>query len=942
LAREVLPAGTPASVNLLDALDHRLQEGTFEPSSLAAYARLVNVGTIVLRSDLEYERFDTPRPQLLWSQLTKPLAPGLVAPEQFGAAKPNRPSPSLPMLDNVELRVPPDTPNPPPVALFGVADAVPIVHTAPSAQPVLIAADGEGIVDAAAAGLIDGNQLVLESAALDDATLARVLRSGADLVLTDSNRRRSQHYFSRIRDTSGYTERSGENAPHGDDKFVLEPFPGSGDAARTVVEQHGGQVGATDYAVTADRPANAVDGSLLTAWRVGGNAVGDRLVLRPDHSVRTDHVALTQLFGTLEDRSIAVVRLHFDGGESIDVRLGPESRTPNGQVVTFPEREVRTLGVEIRKLHVPEIDRAPRVVGFTEIGLGDVRIGEAVRLPIDLSSRAGANADGHRLDVMLSRLRYDPGQLQDEELALDRRFVLPDARSFELSGTARVDPNVADPLLDTTLGTTAPGTVFTSSDHLGGDAGARASRAFDGDPATAWTPNFGSQQGRFIDVLLSAPVTVDHVDLTLVADDRHSVPTQFTLVADGVPVRTFTIAPAADGKPGTTRTVSVPFDPVTGKQLRLYVDEVRANETTVERERPKVMAPVAIAEASFAGVPTVATTGSLSAACRDDLVRVNDARVPVRIVGSAEEARAGLAIQPCVGSIALDSGSNTVASAPGVDTGIDIDRVVLSSDAEGAATPPTVLGASLDDSGARVRIVDSSPASFDLKVRTDGTPFWLVLGESANDGWEATASSGSVGARQQVNGFANGWLVTPSAAGTMELALRWTPQRFVWLGLAASVVAVLACLALMVVPWCRRRNADVVGTDPEESLANAPGLRSPFGYLGSMPSATALTVLGVGAGVATALFSRPWIGVVVGIATVVAARVARGRILLTAGAPLALALARITQFDDLAWLAVALLAADLVTAWVRARPSPRATGAPTPSAPTPPRSPAER
>ena len=39
---------------------------------------------------------------------------------------------------------------------------------------------------------IDGNQLVLESAALDDAQLRDALDAGADVVLTDSNRRRSQ------------------------------------------------------------------------------------------------------------------------------------------------------------------------------------------------------------------------------------------------------------------------------------------------------------------------------------------------------------------------------------------------------------------------------------------------------------------------------------------------------------------------------------------------------------------------------------------------------------------------------------------------------------------------------------------------------------------------------------------------------------------------------
>jgi hypothetical protein len=88
----------------------------------------------------------------------------------------------------------------------------------------------------------------------------------------------------------------------------------------------------------------------------------------------------------------------------------------------------------------------------------------------------------------------------------------------------------------------------------------------------------------------------------------------------------------------------------------------------------------------------------------------------------------------------------------------------------------------------------------------------------------------------------------------------------------------------------------------------------------------------VGAAIGTALFSRPWIGIVVGVAALVAATVARGRILLTAGAPLALAFARITRFDDLAWLAVALLAADVVTWWLRERRRRRETATSSPGA----------
>jgi hypothetical protein len=124
----------------------------------------------------------------------------------------------------------------------------------------------------------------------------------------------------------------------------------------------------------------------------------------------------------------------------------------------------------------------------------------------------------------------------------------------------------------------------------------------------------------------------------------------------------------------------------------------------------------------------------------------------VRIVGTAAQARSGLAIEPCSGAIALRAGSNTVRSAPGLATGLDVDRVTLSSGVDGAATPPTTLGATLDESGAKVRVVDSSPDSYDLAVRTDGKPFWLVLGESSNAGWDAEASGfgGRSAARERI------------------------------------------------------------------------------------------------------------------------------------------------------------------------------------------------
>ena len=47
-----------------------------------------------------------------------------------------------------------------------------------------------------------------------------------------------------------------------------------------------------------------------------------------------------------------------------------------------------------------------------------------------------------------------------------------------------------------------------------------------------------------------------------------------------------------------------------------------------------------------------------------------------------------------------------------------------------------------------------------------GTPFWLVLGQSNNAGWEATVAGKDVGGSTLVDGYANGWLVQPTS-GTL-------------------------------------------------------------------------------------------------------------------------------------------------------------------------------
>ena len=63
VARELIPYGSPASANLLNAFDLPLQERTADPDAVAPIARLMRAGDVLVQSDLQYERYNTPAPQ---------------------------------------------------------------------------------------------------------------------------------------------------------------------------------------------------------------------------------------------------------------------------------------------------------------------------------------------------------------------------------------------------------------------------------------------------------------------------------------------------------------------------------------------------------------------------------------------------------------------------------------------------------------------------------------------------------------------------------------------------------------------------------------------------------------------------------------------------------------------------------------------------------------
>ncbi len=897
VARELIPYGSAASANLLKALDRRVQMGQLEPQAIAPLARLLSVGDIVLRSDLQSDRFDLVRPRELASQFS-PAPSGTSGPARYGqgiGSLGNTP------LDERALADPNDGRDPAPVEVYRVDDPRPLLDVE-SGPGIVVSGDGDGIIDLAAVGLLDADPLVRYSAAAVEQAEPTMIPRGAALVVTDTNRRRAQRWNA-LQLQEGFTERAGEKTGRDTYDHRLDVFPKAGDDARTVAEQRSARVTASGYGspnltyIPADRPARAVDGDVQTAWRAGrfAPAVGEWLRIVSDVPVETGEINLVQPLDGERNRFITKVRLEFrdrEGnrvGDDVVADLGPESRTAIGQTVTFPARRFAQvdLVVEADSVGPRSVYLAESGVGFAEVRIPGLAVDEVVRLPVDLVDREASADPSHPLVYVMTRLRnwISIPNISEEESALVREIRVPTTREFGIAGQARIAGTAPDDVVDALLGYATPaegGIAARSSDRIRTTLAARASSAFDGDTATAWQSSFDGPVGQWIEVDVAAPITFGQLGLHVVTDGRHSVPTRIRVDAGGES-RTLDLPALFDN--GATQPVPLEFEPLTASRVRITVEDARVVGVTkgAEALRP---APVSIAEVGLPGVIRGAPPAMVPADCVAGLLAVDGNPVPVQLTGTVAAAEAGRALDltacPADAAMTLAAGSHILRTAPGAATGVDIDRLVLASaaggdalvlDGQGAAALSQEVAAA---STPEVRVTDRGRTRWDAQVTGAGSPFVLVLGESFNAGWKLTADGKDLGRPQLVDGYANGWVVDPGPSGRVAVSLDWTPQRRIWIALGISALAVLACVVLLLLP--RRGTRSLVAAAIDEPVLSSP---LPFGPLsdglGVSVGGLRAAVVSIGVGGFGAVFAAPWVGLVAGVLTAVALRWPRWR-----------------------------------------------------------------
>ncbi|MGH2915460.1 MAG: alpha-(1-_3)-arabinofuranosyltransferase domain-containing protein [Solirubrobacteraceae bacterium] len=721
-----------------------------------------------------------------------------------------------------------------------------LVRVEPAGPATVIDGSAQGIADAAALHQLPRSQPLFYAGDESAATLRAQALAGADILITDSNRRRV-FVASRSRANVGATTPADQ--PFSPDAALLDPFPARGAAAQTVAAYRGARYVTAPYnpeiaQFPASAPYAAFDGDPRTSW------LADPTLAPSSHWVQIGfdaprNVPYVDILPDASDPLVAVTAVQI-AGRTFAVH-------PGWNHLVLGLRRIAALRITIAHVRTRGA-AAGGAGGLAEVRIPGVRVTELLRPPV-LAEQALRGVDSRHasLSYLFERTTADsplargpePAQTairgsrlqaesqlisvaQDAETQIGRAIDPPSARRWTLSGLATVSPHAPDPRLDALAGTATGGAAFTSSGRLQGLPGHRASAAFDGSTRTAWVAPFGPHQPAWIAWHTRGPRTLRR--LRLVASSLPArFPTRLSIAVAGRPPIAVAVSPGG--------VVSLP----TGLRAASF-------RLTVLAATGSPRAAVAIAEIRGAEVPSVRarSRGSVVGVCGQEWALLGGLHVALRLGGSIGALNAGepLSLVECGRAVALPAGPADVTVRGGVTLPL---LVSLRSPA------PDPLARTAGASGEVLDPGDQGSGSYTrVRVRVSA-PSWLVLGESYDRGWQASCDGRSLGPPRVIDAFANGWPVRP---GCREVAIRFGPQSEVNAG---YIVGAIACLlALAVVLLARPR-------PPWREDEQHGGLAPPARYF-SLEPARALAV-GVVAGLVFAFLFALRAGAVLGPVT---------------------------------------------------------------------------
>lgn len=789
--RATVPFSDLRGADLLLTTDSLVQQRRVTEGQLRPLLELMSVGAVVTGSDDDLDRSGSIDPAAAEGLLA---LGGVGEPDrEYGKARPFASTEDL----GEETLIPEVRRRP-------VPGPRPMVRVEPRGPEVLVDGSAAGLAALAALGPFPSGLPIAYAADRSPREIRRSAATGAELVITDTNRRRVL-LASRARQSVGATLGAGD--PISPDGAELNPFADRGSAAQTVAVHEGG----VSYVRSPfspnfpqfpeHRPFAAVDGLRASWWSADPN------LDRPQHWLEVgfseprevSHVdVLPQREAGVEVTELTV------GGREFSVRPGwnrlrvglRRAERLRVAITATSETGGRSAGglaeVRIPGLRPRELDRAPTLLSGALAG------SDLSRSALSLLFSRESGDDPYGRDSDSGRERHPASPLAageasgvagagDAEMQLARVFELPEARTFTAEALLSPSPDAPDPELDRLAGSASP-VRFTSSGRFRGLPAHRASRAFDGDPATAWIAP--AAEAASLEWVTPRPRTLTRL--------RLERPT----AAVGSPARIRVRWPGGGSgelEVSSSGQVLLP-EPARARRFRLEVLGVAPTPRAAAQTGAGV---VGISQVTGPGVPVAPAADPRRArpARCEVTVLVGGRRLGLRPRVGAARFESGLPLraEACGGPVALGRGRHTLRTSSAT---FRTEVLRLRSAATAGAPKPTGAG----------RVLDSGRLG---RGRVDGVALenqgrsWLVLGESYNRGWRAWCGERSLGEPEPIDGYANGWRLDGACP---KARFAFAPNEPARISLLISGLGVLAMLGFLIL---RRRRRATPATAPE-------------------------------------------------------------------------------------------------------------------------------
>jgi arabinofuranan 3-O-arabinosyltransferase len=788
--RDSIPLTPPETIRALDSVQRLFAAG--KPSAgLADTLAQQGISYVVVRNDLDPETSRSARPLLVHHAIEG--SQGLSKVAQFG--EPVGPGTLAGFITDSGLR-----PRYPAVEIYRV-DGSPGMH------PYLVDTDAMARVDGGPESLLrlDERRRLLGRPPLGPILLTGdAQRAGLPVpvvTVTDTPLARETDY-GRVDDHSSAI-RTPDDPRHTFNRVLDYPAAsaetayGQWNGGRISVSSSASDSTALPNVAPGTGPAAAVDADSSTSWVSNAlqAAVGQWLQVDFDHPVTNATITITPsataVGAQVRRIEVATVNgtstLRFDqAGKPLTVAL-PYGETPWVRI-TAVATDDGTSGVQfgITDFTITQYDAK----GFAH----PVNLRHTVLVPGPPADSAVAQWD------LGAELLGRPGCAQspngtrcaaamalspEEPVNLSRTLTVPAPTSVTPTVwvRARQGPNLADLIA-------APGAARALGDADAIDVPGSAYAAADGDPGTAWTAPQSVVQHKTPPTLTLKLPGRSEVGGLRITPSSSVVPAHPTLVAidlgDGPQVRRLSSGGGAQTvslRPHVTDTVKV--------SLLSWDDVIDRTALGFDQVKPPGLAEVTALDAR--GVPIAAADAARNRARAIDLpcgrgpiIGVAGQFVQTSVtttVGTLLDGEPVLA-KPCLPEpITLPAGQQELLISPGAAFVVDGAQLAgpLSSQLHTAATVPVSTGEWTADHR-------------ELDVPPSASSRVLVVPESINPGWTARSADNSVLAPVTVNGWQQGWVLPPGAAGLVTLS--FTSNTTYRAGLIGGL-ALLPLLALL-------------------------------------------------------------------------------------------------------------------------------------------------